>query len=88
MNKECSRCSREIHAERLKILPNTHLCTACARRMPVGRKKGAMVFSHKTAPTIQIMDADYYDREWSRYHAKFGMGSGVHKMSPRMAGTA
>jgi hypothetical protein len=86
--KNCSRCNSTIHEERLKILPSTHLCTACARRLPVQRKMGAMVFSHKTAPTIQIMDGDFYKSEWSRYQSKFGMGSGVHKMSPRSAGSA
>jgi len=53
----------------------------------VKKLKGAMVFLHKTAPTIQIMDADHFDQDWSKYQPKFGMGSGVHRMSPRLAGT-
>lgn len=86
--KNCSRCNSIIHEERLKVLPQTHLCTGCARRMPVARKKGAMIWAHKTAPTIQIMDNDVYQNEWSKYQSSYGMGSGVHKMSPRSAGSA
>jgi hypothetical protein len=47
-----------------------------------------MIWSHKTAPTIQVMDADTYKNEWEKYNPKFGRGSGVHRMSPRLAGTA
>ena len=83
----CIRCSSPIHPDRLKVLPNTTICVACSRRAPVKKLKGAMVFLHKTAPTIQIMDADHFDQDWSKYQPKFGMGSGVHRMSPRLAGT-
>lgn len=87
MNTTCCRCCREIESERLVVLPNTTLCCGCAKIVNPKRVKGSMHFAHKTAPVIQIMDADFFDKEWKKYNPSFGRGSGVHKMSPRMAGT-
>ena len=88
MSKNCIKCSGEIEAERISVLPDTNFCVSCAKKVNVPRVKGAMTFQHKTAPTICIMTADHYDNEWKKYNPSFGRGSGVHKMSPRLAYTA
>jgi hypothetical protein len=84
----CMICSNEVEAERIQVLGYTELCSECARKANVPRKKGFMSFEHKTAPTICVVSADYYDTEWKKYNPSFGRGSGVHAMSPRLAGTA
>jgi hypothetical protein len=43
---------------------------------------GSMHFAHKTAPTIQIMSAEFFKENWKRYNPAFGRGSGVKRMSP------
>lgn len=87
MNKTCARCEHVIETERLQALPETSFCVSCAKIINPPRVKGAMTFSHKTAPTICIMTAEHYDSEWKKYNPSFGRGSGVHRMSPRLAGT-
>lgn len=84
----CGRCGNLIEPERLNILPNTLICSKCARLRNVKKVKGAMIWSHKTAPTIQIMSEDLFNEDWKKYNPTFGRGSGVHRMSPRTAGTA
>lgn len=85
MNKNCISCGKVIEIERLEILPDTEFCISCAKIINPKRKKGAMIFDHKTAPTICIMTAEHYDNIWKRYNPTFGRGSGVHKMSPPVA---
>lgn len=84
----CMHCNSIIESERISVLPDTRLCSACAKVHGPKRKKGFMSFEHKTAPTICVVDQDYYDTEWKKYNPSFGRGSGVHAMSPRLAGTA
>jgi hypothetical protein len=83
----CIQCRNAISVERLIVAPTTTLCTTCASRVGAKKYKGAMIWSHKTAPTIQVMNDSVFHNEWEKYNPKFGRGSGVHKMSPRMAGT-
>lgn len=83
----CVNCYNMIDAERLAILPETTLCRTCAVKYGPKRKKGFMSYEHKTAPTVCVVDSDYYDNEWKKYNPSFGRGSGVHAMSPRLAGT-
>lgn len=45
----CSICRSEISPARLEVLPETTTCVKCSR---VQKYMGAMVFSHKTAPTL------------------------------------
>lgn len=47
--RTCVRCKGIIPAERLEILPETHTCIKCSG---VQKYVGAMVFDHKTAPTL------------------------------------
>ena len=88
MSKQCVRCTHDIEPERISILPDTDYCISCAKAVQPKRVKGAMIYSHKTHPELQIMSAEYFENEWKHYTSEFGHGSGVHKMSPREAGTA
>lgn len=83
----CINCHNAIDVERLAILPETALCRTCAIKHGPKRKKGFMSYEHKTAPTVCVVESDYYDNEWKKYNPSFGRGSGVHAMSPRLAGT-
>lgn len=78
MNNKCIRCNNEIEAERIAL--NLNICKHCAG-ITVKKYKGSMVFDHKTAPSINIMNEDSYT-DWKKYNPKYGRGSGVHKMSP------
>lgn len=78
--KSCSNCKRLISEERLKALPNTEFCIDCAKTL-VKPKRGAMNYSHKTAPTLMVMDNEFFHNEWKHYNPTFGRGSGVHKLS-------
>ena len=78
MNKICNRCGNEIEVQRIEL--GLNICKYCAG-LTVKKYKGSMVFDHKTAPTINIMDESAY-KDWEKYNPKFGRGSGVHKMSP------
>lgn len=83
----CKRCNNVIESERIAVLGNTDWCVSCAKSINPPRVMGAMTFEHKTAPTVCIMQADHYKKDWKKYNPAFGRGSGVHKMSPRLAGT-
>jgi len=85
--KRCLSCSNDIELGRSSVLPDTTICSLCARNVNIPRVRGAMIYDHKTSPTICIMDAGYFDTNWKKYNPSFGRGSGVHKMSPRTAGT-
>ena len=77
-----------INPERLAFLPNTKLCVSCASTHGPKKYKGCLNFAHKTAGTIMVMDADFFDKEWRKYQPTFGNGSGVVRMSPKISGTA
>ena len=47
--RTCVRCKEIIPAARLEVLPDTHTCVACSK---VQKYVGAMVFDHKTAPSL------------------------------------
>ena len=85
--KKCINCFDVIPSERLQFIPNANMCVRCANKHGQKKYKGALNFLHKTGGSIMIMDPDFYDNEWKKYNPSFGRGSGVHKMSPRMAGT-
>ena len=51
----CEKCGSHIPVERVKALPNTFLCVKCAENSSLGRK-GYMIFGHKTAPTLVMVD--------------------------------
>jgi hypothetical protein len=79
----CGRCNNSIEQERLEVLPKTKICAACARMLNPPKVKGAMIFEHKTAPTIHIMSAETFENEWKPRTPRFGMGSAVVRAAPR-----
>lgn len=64
MNNICRCCNTNtIEPERLEILPNTLVCSVCARQHDfVKPRKGIMVFSHKTGGELEVMSADFYNK--------------------------
>lgn len=77
---KCATCINSIEDERLSVLPQTRICSKCAQRVNPPRVKGRMVYFHKTAPVIEVMDEETF-KENSKYYPRTGRGSGVHAMS-------
>ena len=50
--RTCVRCKIVIPAERLDVLPDTHTCVSCSG---VQKYLGAMIFDHKTAPSLAFV---------------------------------
>lgn len=73
----CKTCHVPISSVRLVALPMTTVCAACSTEEPL---RGVMVFSHKTAPVIQVVPRKEFDT-YKRYDRK-GVRSGL-PMSPR-----
>ncbi len=78
------RCGSSIEPYRRDVLKSDK-CAACAKRLAVmgmGAKKvkGRVVYTHKTAPFIDIMSEETFN-ETKKYYPTFGRGSGVHAMS-------
>lgn len=59
----CTICDNEIDPLRLEVIPETTLCFDCSSKHAPS-KVGYMVFSHKTAPEIVIVDTN--DKEGIR----------------------
>jgi hypothetical protein len=78
----CNCCNSTIEAERLEVLPNTRVCSSCARNgaCQPQKVKGVMVWNHKTAPTIQVMSADTYSTQ-KKYYVPNGARSAVKNFS-------
>lgn len=80
----CASCSHTIEPQRLEILPDTLVCSCCARQ-GMNQKpnvKGVMVFGHKTGGYIQVISEESH-KDWKKYnpYGKYtGRGSGVHRM--------
>ena len=77
-------CGKPVEPARGAI--GLKICKACAfRGMAEPRKKGIMVFGHKTGGDCQIVSqenfADY--RRLNPYGKLSGRGSGVHVVSPK-----
>ena len=82
--RNCKKCKNAVEEERVSIL-NSWVCSSCAHKgaaqSPI--KKGIMVWSHKTAPSIQIVTQENF-ADYERYTPKFGHGSGVHAVSSKL----
>ena len=81
----CFTCSTPIEPARLEILPDTKVCSMCARQgiAQKSKSRGVMVFGHKTAGTIQILSEETF-QDWKKYnpYGRYtGRGSGVHRMT-------
>lgn len=77
MKMKCN-CGNLIEEGRLAIGMTT--CKACAFRKDVPKYKGNMVYSHKTAPVIQIMSSDCFE-EQKKYYNPHGARSAVKNFS-------
>jgi hypothetical protein len=55
----CTRCNQLISPERLAAVPDATLCVVCLQAAGgVPRKRGHVVFDHKTAGTIELVSGD------------------------------
>ena len=62
MAKECQSCGGQISEERLAVLPDTSVCTACAHLRPTPRVKGVTVYPHKTGSFIEVCTPELADK--------------------------
>ena len=81
MINNCRACTNAIEPERLEILPNTVMCSGCANKHNITKpRKAFTVHSHKTGSEIQIVSADYFERN-KRYFIPDGPRSCVKNFS-------
>jgi len=77
----CCNCYNPIEPERLELIPNTQLCGGCARHFNVGKKKkGHMIFGHKTGAEIQVLSAETFESQ-KKYWTPNGARSAVKNFS-------
>jgi hypothetical protein len=80
----CANCSLFIEPERIKMLPNTKVCSTCAQQyIKLKPKKGIMIYGHKTAGEMQVVSVENF-RDYRRlnpYGRHTGRGSGIHRVS-------
>lgn len=76
MNK-CN-CGNLIEEGRASLGLDT--CKVCAFRRNTPKYKGNMVYSHKTAPVIQIMSSECFDKQ-KKYYQPPGARSSVKRFS-------
>jgi hypothetical protein len=77
----CCHCYNPIEPERLELIPNTHVCGGCARLFNVGKKKkGHMIFGHKTGAEIQVLSAETFESQ-KKYWTPNGARSAVKNFS-------
>lgn len=76
----CNICSNPIELARIEL--NLDICYSCAEET-VTKVKGDMLYSHKTAPELQVMSALEHAnyRRYVPYGKYTGRGSGTHVMS-------
>jgi hypothetical protein len=78
----CISCSNSIETERLEVLPETKICSCCAKIINPSRNKGVMCFENKTGGFMQTIDPETY-KDWQYYNPygrATGRGSGVHRV--------
>ncbi len=78
----CARCSYPIEAERLEVLPDTLVCSCCARQganqKPLA--KGVMIYTEKTNGFIDIHNNGSWERN-RKYYVANGARSVVKNFS-------
>jgi len=77
-------CGKTVEPERVAF--GLKVCKSCAfNGMSEPRKKGIMIYGHKTAGECQIVSQDNFDdyRRLNPYGKLSGRGSGVHVVSPK-----
>jgi hypothetical protein len=77
----CASCYNLIEQERLVLIPHTQVCSNCARLYNVGKKKkGHMIFGHKTGAEIQVLSHDCFESQ-KKYWTPNGARSAVKNFS-------
>ena len=78
----CVFCTNLIEIERLEVLPDTKVCSCCARN-GAGQKakpKGVMIYTEKTNGFIEIHTSDSWERN-KKYYVANGARSTVKNFS-------
>lgn len=76
------KCGNPIEKERSKL--NLNSCKSCAfTGKDVGKVRGTMIYSHKTAPTLQIMNKEVFDST-RKYYVPNGARSAVKNFSKNL----
>lgn len=52
----CPLCRGTVQPARIAL--GFHTCASCAQARPVPKYKGAMIYGHKTAASIELMSPD------------------------------
>ena len=65
MLDQICNCGNTIVFERIELGYTN--CVCCAEKYGPGKKRGVMVYGHKTAGVVQVMDADVYSRHKHYY---------------------
>jgi len=77
-------CGKPVEPARVNF--GLKICKSCAfNGMSEPRKKGIMVYGHKTAGECQVVSQDNFAdyRRLNPYSKVSGRGSGVHVVSPK-----
>ena len=75
-------CGNHIEKERLEL--GLKICKSCAfTGKDVGKVRGTMVYTHKTAPSIQIMKKEVFEKTRS-YYVPRGARSAVKNFSKNL----
>jgi hypothetical protein len=81
MSITCQACGRLVPPERVAALPETRHCVSCAATA-VGRKRGAMVYDHKTAGSLAVFaDASAF-QHYKATFGRVGQQSILRRVSP------
>ena len=78
----CLSCEYPIEFERLEVLPETKVCSACAKQ-GMGQKskpRGVMVYTEKTNGFIEIHTNESWERN-KKYYVAQGARSAVKNFS-------
>jgi hypothetical protein len=77
----CASCLEPVELERLRIIPTTQVCSKCANQYNIGKKKkGHMIYGHKTGAEIQIMSAGCFESQ-KKYWTPNGARSATKNFS-------
>ena len=82
MSNSICRCSRPIHPMRIEFGFDT--CIDCADELNIPPPKGRMVYTDKCAPTIEIMSAETWSENKSRFMPR-GARSAVKNFSKNIS---
>jgi hypothetical protein len=78
----CVNCNSLIESERLEVLPNTRVCSCCAKQGIDQKPKlrGVMVYTEKTNGFIEIHSSSSWERN-KKYYIANGARSAVKNFS-------